>query len=225
MNEEIVKQLKARESELLVVLGETRKELGKVYRDLKALSDEPFKSIIAIGENVDWSRQDVEIAKEYGVTRERVRQVRIARGAAQPRLKQATPIARRVRDWIEANPDKHGQATRLDISEATGASVSTVSSVTGRMGFKIARNSSAAATWPDRVNWDLPNQMLAQIWDISCQYISNTRCKHNKGRGRWLKLSIALRENSEFIRLCEAEKENVRNFHKPKDTPCNSTSS
>jgi len=127
---------------------------------------------------VNWRKSNVIIAGELGVTRERVRQVRAAKGIA-PEKSTAQKFAAFVSTHRRDLQD-------LSVRQAVRASGFKIS-------FEVARETlRIAGAGPFRrsrkkqdIDWRLPNRDLAEIHGMSVQQIANLRFRLEAGPALW----------------------------------------
>lgn len=129
-------------------------------------------------QNVDWRKANVQIAAELGMSRERVRQVRAAAGAAP-----AEPPAQRFYAFVVAHCEQmRGQPVRAVI-KASGVAVcyEVARQALRRAGIGPFKRADGSA----RLDWRLPNRDLARIHHRTIQQIANLRFRTSAGPAKW----------------------------------------
>lgn len=124
---------------------------------VRKLTDEEWRAL-------DWTKQDAALAREIGVSRERVRQVRLELGkpkAKRHRARLSTP----VRDAILAKLKSADGLTMREVAAATGSTLPYVYQVGRMIGYQF-RNDRGTMPW-HLMNWDLPNTTLQQVWGLA----------------------------------------------------------
>lgn len=169
--------------EVARLLGET---YASVYRWAEVF-EYPFPDLRRRGrvnagewEKVDWSQRDADIARKLGVSRERVRQVRAARGVG-PSAHRAD--VQRFARWSRSRREKlHG----VPVADALRLFGGGLSHQVARRVLRAAgvRPHDPGSRWRD-VDWRLPNRDLARIWTTSPKYVANIRARLKVGPALW----------------------------------------
>jgi hypothetical protein len=131
-------------------------------------------------DRVDWHLRDAEIAREFGISRERVRQVRLSRGAGPSIHREAI---QRFEQWVRGRIDKlHGKAVGKIIVEFGD----NLSKPAARRILRAAdvKPHDPAARW-SKVDWRLTNRDLAEIWNTSAKHVANVRARLGVGPPLW----------------------------------------
>jgi hypothetical protein len=131
-------------------------------------------------QEVDWCLRDADIARQLGISRERVRQVRASRGIG-PSAHRAT--VQKFSKWVVANRERlHG----LPVYEALKMFGCTLSQQVARRLLRMhdVRPHDPASRWRN-IDWRLPNRDLAGIWQTSAKYIANIRARLHMGSAQW----------------------------------------
>lgn len=133
---------------------------------------------------VNWELRNKEIAGMYGISAERVRQVRAKlKKPKSPHTGMATGTVRAIA-FISSSADVH-HATDGRLAQYAG--LSKLSIQCARKHLKIEKTpglSQWKANWCE-VNWDLPNRDLASIWGVHIATIGNARSTLKVGPARW----------------------------------------
>jgi hypothetical protein len=171
-------------------LQEIAHELNEAYASVYRWADlfqYPFPDLRREGrvssdawELVDWCQRDAEIARKLDISRERVRQVRAARGVG-PSAHRA--LVHRFSRWINTNRERlHGMPV-YEVLKIFGCDLS--QQVARRLlrahGIK---SHDPASRWRG-IDWRLPNRDLARIWSTSAKYIANIRARLEVGPAHW----------------------------------------
>jgi hypothetical protein len=131
-------------------------------------------------DKVDWSLRDADIARELGVSRERVRQVRADRRAG-PSSHRA--LVHKFVGWCKSRRDKlHGQTVAAVVAKFGGG-------LSQQVARRIMRTVGVQPHDPGQrwreAEWRLPNRDLASIWDASPKYVANIRARLQVGHAKW----------------------------------------
>jgi len=123
----------------------------------------------------DWNLRDTDIAIIIGVTRERVRQVRLQLKKPPSPIHRSHPPSPRTVAVKQLISEIESEAGRLGISRRT---------VSAMVGFHIkSRPKWKAHQKP--INWRLPNTEIERIWKLPSRYVSNTRTRLSIGPPAW----------------------------------------
>ena len=181
------------------IAAELKEAYASVYR-WADLFHYPFPDLRREGrvsgenwEKVDWCKRDAEIARELGISRERVRQVRASRGIG-PSAHRA--LVHKFSKWVIAHRDKlHG----LPVYEVLKMFDCTLSQQVARRLLRAhnVRPHDPASRWRG-IDWRLPNRDLARIWGTSAKYIANIRARLNVGPADWDAKSSRIAEDTAY---------------------------
>ncbi|HEY2585200.1 MAG TPA: hypothetical protein VGI81_05500 [Tepidisphaeraceae bacterium] len=137
---------------------------------------------------IDWRKTNVQIARELGVSRERVRQVRRTSGIAP-----VETAAQRFSHFVVTHRERLRDSTVRGAIELSGMKVcyEVARQVLRKAGIKpLKRNDE-----PLPHDWRLPNRDLARIYGRSEQQIANLRFRTAAGAAKWdLRGGRALRD-------------------------------
>jgi len=140
----------------------------------------PSKQSSQVWDKVDWTQRDSQLARAIGISRERVRQVRAARGIGpsdhQARLEQ-------FERWVHANR-KHLHGLRADEVIAKWGSPHSLSMARRLLKKAKVRPFSRGARWQE-ADWRLPNRDLARIWAVTPNCITDVRARLKMGPSQW----------------------------------------
>jgi hypothetical protein len=131
-------------------------------------------------DSVEWGLRDAVIARELGVSRERVRQVRASRGMG-PSEHRAS--VQRFEQFVAVHRERlHGLPIAQIVSEYG-------SEISPQIARRIARSAGIRPHDPESrwrsVDWRLTNRDLAVVWGTSAKYIANVRARLGVGPSQW----------------------------------------
>jgi hypothetical protein len=149
---------------------------------------------------VDWTQRDAQIARDLNVSRERVRQVRAARGIG-PSAHQVD--VRRFSQWAKANRKNLHGASVAQAMESFGG---TISPQVVRRLLRAAdiKPFNPGSRWRN-VDWRLPNRELARIWQTDPKYVANIRARLKPGPAKWSGYDRGLGTDGAYKKAVEAE--------------------
>jgi hypothetical protein len=130
---------------------------------------------------VDWSQPNSVIAKRLGVTQEAVRWQRAVRKLPPSR----SGIVSRIRPFVEANRERlHGRPV-AEIAAELGEQVSpgTLRAALTELGVRLGSNKPGRPSTFPPCNWDLPSTVLAAIWRVPVQQVTDHRPSGH--RAKW----------------------------------------
>jgi hypothetical protein len=135
-------------------------------------------------DRLDWTKQDIELARETGYSRERIRQVRVQLGKPKsPNHKrypqtemQKAMDALLAQHVMEENGRGRIWIPKREIAKRTGYSPLTVQIKLSQFG--ISANCREKADWAN-VDWGLNNKLLGEIWGIKHNLVSMHRYLHD----------------------------------------------
>src|SRR6266404_4031668 len=140
--------------------------------ELKAAKEQAKREFYS---NWDWTKQDVHLAIEHKLTRERIRQIRKFMGAPQSptHKKQIYTKTFETRSYIEQDRDTYAKLfkehTLTELAEILSTSITTVHHWAKDFGFKV-RRAMGNRKYPWEVfDWDLPTHILGKIWGVKYQ--------------------------------------------------------
>lgn len=123
---------------------------------------------------VNWlNQQDIVIARQLGVSRERVRQIRRKFGHPNP-INYHQPTGPTYKQAALALAALHPDWTRRELVKALGCSIGTVA------GLRLGQDSRKKYPW-HLMNWALSNRDLGHIWGLSAHSIAMHRYQHRLG--------------------------------------------
>ena len=124
----------------------------------------------------DWTKQDVQLAKEKNLSRQRINQIRELLGKPKAALHNQC-LARKVNrqkaaEFLEANENKIEHLSITEIATALNIPYSAVYKEITVRGL----NTRKTRTSPFHLfNWGLPNDVLGKTWGLKTSYVANRR--------------------------------------------------
>lgn len=170
------------------VIGSYRRRFNKPYPTVNA-----YNTIVTVEklDSVDWEQtKDIDIARQFGVSRERVRQLRAQLGKPDCQVSRLGQKAVAVLNWAKQNREGLDGKSIRDISELVphgGISRDQVYQLLRRTDIKFGpdtRRSYRGFNW-DALNWKLPNIVLALIYGFPEYRIATTRNERYKVYPDW----------------------------------------
>lgn len=161
-----------------------------------------FKPSVVDWNKVEWELRDAEIARQLGVSRERVRQVRKKRGICAPQ----TP-ARRFAAFVAANSQ---QLATMTVQEAMVAAHEKIGLQAARRVLRAAGIKPARKKQSPPFDWRIPNRDLASIWGVTSHYVAMLRRRLGVGPANWNLRGGAIVKSSPYKKLLEREKLKAR---------------
>ena len=135
----------------------------------------------------DWAKQDVELARETGLSRERIRQIRLLiRAPRSPHHKRFPARLRRTTialQWAADNLDRLKGLSGAEVRRKHGFS---------RFGpvyeflkaQRVLRDGSRKYRW-GLMNFDLPSGVLERIWKLPLYRAANYRYRNRLAAPKW----------------------------------------
>lgn len=165
-----------------------------------------FESKIIDWTNVDWTLRDTDIAKQYNISRERVRQVRKKQNQAPSPMQRQSNNAIKIKNHLDSYIINYEEITVEELAERIGVKTDCLRNYFKRNNldlkkFKSGRGDSGYKNW----NWDLPNDSLRDIYGISMTAI----CRYRKKTGWKSKYDLRnknTKEDANFLEAVEEEK-------------------
>jgi len=169
-------------------IGVIRRRIGAPksprYRQRRSKFREPNR---AKWRNWDWSKQDAELARETGLSRERIRQIRqLLGGPPSPHHKRMPARRRGTTIALQWAADNLNRLQGLSGAEVTrkygfhrGCPVYEFLKAQG-----VLRNGSRKYRW-DLVNFELPSGVLERIWKLPLDLAANYRYRNRLAAPKW----------------------------------------
>lgn len=125
-------------------------------------------------ESLDWTHPDIALARSTGLTRERIRQVRIKLNKPKTHFKE-----RKFRDFEKAFTGREILSYDEARKEFSTIAPQTFRIYCDRIGINYLRRETPSKIPWDKMNWDLPNTVLTEIWRIKAfNSVASHRCNH-----------------------------------------------
>lgn len=159
------------------------------------------KPSIVNWDTVEWTWRDADIARELGVSRERVRQVRKKGGIAPP----VNPV-RQFTAFVAANSERLATMT---VQEAVLASGEPLGLQAARRILHAAGIKPIRRTHYPTFDWRIPNRDLAEIWGVSSHYVATLRRRLRAGPARWNLRGGAKISSRIYKKVLNQEKQNA----------------
>ncbi len=141
-------------------------------------------------ESVNWeSLRDIDLAKQWHVSRERVRQIRQQNGFPVCNRNSFRPMSREFEEWIIANKDGIEGKIASEVADLCPITISHLEKL------KIMRKSSIPFLFRQKrksialslpINWELPNSILENVWNKCHNWAASNRLKHNFPEAKFL---------------------------------------
>lgn len=140
--------------------------------------------------NLDWIKQDTELAKECKVTRERIRQVRNALKKSPSPYKWMSKKGILFLQWINNNRQLSNKLTIRELSarvknDKISITDYSIRKLSRKYKFRIASSILTSQFNIIPVNWNLPNIYIERIWNLSYNSAANYRCEHQLPSSKW----------------------------------------
>lgn len=146
--------------------------------------------------DVDWKNvRDIELARKWGISRERVRQIRQQRGYPYCQKKLLSPRNLKVVEWLKSREKELSGLPLMDIFRRCPI-------VIGKPGFirlmehhtnikpgdtvfgcPMSHPRRALASYP--INWKLPSSVLCKIWNVPYATIAIERSAWRRESPKW----------------------------------------
>jgi hypothetical protein len=144
-----------------------------------------FVAFLERWNKVDWRQANVALARQMGVSQERVRQIRKSLNKPEKTIKAPHPgVNRRLRQ-IDVNLDR---LRGLTLRQATELLCFGLASGTAARRYldalEVLRHGSRRHPW-NEMNFDLGNTVLARIWKVRRDIITTYRHRHGIGPAKW----------------------------------------
>ncbi len=151
-----------------------------------------------------WTRRDADIARDLGVSRERVRQVRKKLGIGAP----VTP----VQQFAAFVADNSERVATMTVKEAVLAAAEPLGLQAARRILREAGIKSHRRKMIPPLNWQIPNRDLSAIWEIDSHIIATLRRRLGVGPAKWNLRGGAKIHSRAYTKLLDQEKLNARRF-------------
>jgi len=140
--------------------------------------------------SVKWEyEQDAAIARQWHVSRERVRQIRQERALPICKVNVRDPESHKFLVWLlENRASVEGKAASIVANQAPFE-------LNKNCKYRTMKKSGIPFLWSDLrkspslsmpINWDLPNAIIDAVWNRSFNWSSNCRTKYSKPKSFWV---------------------------------------
>ncbi len=134
---------------------------------------------------VDWTRQNVELAAETGLTHERIRQIRQILGVRRSPRHWRHRATAAVLEWVRNNAGKLRGLTAEEAREKYGLHIYPGSPLQKYLKtHRLLRDARCKHPWK-QMNFALPNCELDRIWRLSRNLSASHRWLAGLPPGRW----------------------------------------
>ncbi len=156
-------------------------------------------------DEVEWGLRDAQIARDLGVSRERVRQVRASRGMG-PSAHRSEVL--RFEQFVAVNRERIHGFPVAQIVDEYGTPIS------HQIARRIIRSAGVRPHDPESrwrgVDWRLTNRDLAAIYGTSAKYIANVRARLGVGSAQWDARSSRNVAEPAYLAALAVEKDKVK---------------
>jgi hypothetical protein len=148
----------------------------------------------AMVESADWvQKRDVDLAKEWGVSREYARQLRQMNNKPKSRYHCIKPDAIRAYTWLDAHQSEISGMVAGEVARMIPIRASVASKMRHLRHWCMKNPAGDPFVYPknhckvhdDWVDWRLPNVLLSMIWDMSGSWAAIQRCQRQHGKHTW----------------------------------------
>lgn len=133
---------------------------------------------------VDWTKQNIQLAAEFGLTPERIRQLRMKHGTEKPKTYRRRRRVLAIEQLIaEQGPNLNGK-TVIQIAKVLKTVPNrSLRNLLKLNGVRVAHGLRIRSF--NRMNWELPNKILDSIWDMPPGTAARERDRLGVGPARW----------------------------------------
>ena len=144
------------------------------------------KAFLAKWSKADWSKQDVELADEMGLSRERIRQIRQKVGAPKSARQHQMRKSAALLQWAKDNRDKFKGLSAAELGRKHGLSPYWRSSPIYPFLKPLLRDGRRIRKhrW-DLMNFRLPNHDLERIWRLPPNMVAAYRSRNQRPPPAW----------------------------------------
>lgn len=165
----------------------------------------------------DWELStDSALAKQWQVSRERVRQIRLKYGKPRCKIAHTPRESVEALTWLLDHKEELNGKHLHDISRAIPFPIlqmHTRLALVRRSGIEYVNPKKWK--WRDDypINWNLPNRILEILWNCSSTWVASQRSKQHAGKAKWHIGGFAKLKNFDEIKKeIELESENIMKF-------------
>jgi hypothetical protein len=126
----------------------------------------------------DWSKLNSQIARQHGIGRERVRQIRRLLDKPNPNPELRRPVSA----LIEAKINEFVHLTSREAAKAIGCTRDQLLNAARPLGIRFAKQGSNPTERPEWaiMNWRLPNRDLEKVWGLTFGRVASKRNRSSK---------------------------------------------
>lgn len=150
-----------------------------------------FATTISFYRRLNWDKQDAHLAREVGVSRERIRQMRRELDMPNALNHKHHPVRMGETAYsylLRPHLRMSGKATAKELlalidKEPTRLNKSKLHEACRYIGFEVKRE----PCWFEKcdINWDLSSRDIDRIWKLSTNTAANTRCRYKMAAPLW----------------------------------------
>lgn len=142
-------------------------------------------------EAADWvNTKDVTIARQWGVSRERVRQIRLVQRKPRCVISSVVTTYQDIEKWLLANKDFVSGKLASEVAEMCPvvAAIDLKYRVMKKVDIQFLwrRHKTGLAATLD-VNWDIPNDILSWIWNKCDNWAAINRYRYKKPKAKYFR--------------------------------------
>lgn len=154
-------------------------------------------------DSVDWvNTKDITISRQWGVSRERVRQIRLVK--KKPRCIITTNIksSQEIEKWLLDNKGSISGKLASEVAEMcpVADAIDNKYRVMKKVDIQFLWMHKKALAITLDVNWDIPNNLLDWIWGRCENWAAANRYRHNKPKAKYFR-NWRIMEQYDFARL------------------------
>ena len=144
------------------------------------------KAFLAKWSKLDWSKQDVELADEMGLSRERIRQIRKQVGAPEPTHHRRSRKTAQALQWAKDKLDKFKGLSAAELRRKYGLSRYWQTGLLYQFLKPLLRDGRRIRKHPwDLMNFRLPNRGLERIWRLPYNLAGLYRWRKRRPPSPW----------------------------------------
>jgi len=152
-------------------------------------------------DSIDWSQRNCVLARQLGITSERIRQVRIARNL--PPIRPRSPNRLLFREFITLNHERVRNVSPQQIVAESGIDIGLVAAKEVLRQCGIGRR-RCGIPWR-AVNWELSDGDLAALWSTDSIRVARMRRVHGGKSPRWEVADTSRLDSPEYKQTTVAE--------------------
>lgn len=144
------------------------------------------KAFLAKWSKVDWSKQNVVLAEELGLSRERLRQIRQEIGAPKPPQPHLSRKSVAALQWAKEHLEEIKGLSAPEVGRKYGLKRYWHQSAVGAFLRPLLRNGRyfRKHRW-DLMDFNLPNHNLERIWRLPLHMVGSYRRRNGRPASKW----------------------------------------